>query len=107
MHNEVTSQIASAAVVIYGLQVLKSVPIVARTIAWLPLKDAHVHRLLAAAGALLTGAGMHAAFEGNADVGWQLGLSIPPLTVLGEHAWDFATAYSMQQLGYDAVIKKG
>jgi len=101
--DEALSQVTSAALVIYGLQLAKSIPWVAKVITWVPMKDAHVHRLLAAGGALVTAVGIHYVFEGNADIGWHLHFEIPPMVTIRHDLWEFAKAYAFQQTGYNLL----
>jgi hypothetical protein len=106
MDDGVLDHVTSAAVVVYGLQMLKRTGWYANFAQALPIDDAHVHRFVSAIGALLSGVGIHWAATGNADAGWHLAITIPPLMLLLHAVWDWASQFALQQIAYDLVAQK-
>lgn len=106
MDGALISQLTSAAMVVYLLQFLKKTSWYARFATWLPIADAHVHRLVSVMGAFLSAVGVHVAFTGSAAAGWHIAATIPPLTVLLHAAWDWAQQFALNQLTYDAVAQR-
>lgn len=106
MDGALLSQVTSASMVVYLLQFLKKTSWYPRFAAWLPIADAHVHRLVSIAGAFVSAVGVHIAFTGNATTGWQFAGTIPPLTVLLHAGWDWLQQFALNQLTYDAVAQK-
>lgn len=106
MEGAFISQLTSAAVVVYLLQFLKRTSWYPRFAAWLPMADAHVHRVVSVLGAFVSAVGVHIAFSGNAATGWQFAGTIPPLAVLAHACWDWAQQFALNQLTYDAVAQR-
>ena len=106
MDGSLISQITSAAMVVYLLQFLKKTAWYPRVAAWLPIADAHVHRLVSLFGAFISAVGVHVAFTGSAAAGWHFAGSIPPIAVLVHSLWDLAQQFALNQLTYDAVAQR-
>jgi hypothetical protein len=106
MDGAVISQLTSAAIVVYLLQYLKKTAWYPKFAAAVPMDAAHVHRLVSAAGALLSAVGVHIAFTGDVATGWHFAGTIPPLHEIVHSAWDWAQQFALNQLTYDAVLQR-
>lgn len=106
MDSTLLNHITSAGLVVYGLQMVKSLPWYHRLTAALPWETAMVHRIVSAIAAFVTAIGIHVAVNGSSALGWQLGATIPPVAVLLHGCWDWANQFCLQQLAYDAVVQK-
>lgn len=106
MDGAISSQLVSAAMVVYGLNTLKRFGWYQQLVAAIPMDDAHIHRVVSALGAFLSAVGIHIAFTGSAEVGWQFAGTIPPLAVLVHALWDWFQQFVMNQVFYDVVMKQ-
>lgn len=106
MDGAISSQLVSAAMVVYGLNTLKRFAWYQAFVKALPMDDAHIHRAVSALGAFLSAVGIHIAFTGSAQAGWSFAGTIPPLAILLHGLWDWFQQFVMNQVFYDVVMKE-
>lgn len=100
---EVVPYLASGALIMYVMRWLKHFDWYQRFVEAFPAADKRVHQAVAGVGALIAAFGIHYTFQGDANAGWQLHVSIPNLTELMHGGWDFVNVYIFQNLAYDAT----
>lgn len=99
------SHITSAAIVVYGLQMLKNHPWYCRIVNDASLANKWVHRIVSMGGAAISGVGIHAATEGSMTTGWHIAIVIPPLWIVLHALWDLLNQLALQQLIFDGFVK--
>lgn len=106
MNDTVLDHVTSAAVIVYGLNLLKRFGWYQRLATRIPIENANVHRTISAVAAFVTAIGIHVATQGDASTGWHLAITVPPLAVLLHASWDWAQQFGLQQLMFDALSHK-
>ena len=96
--NEITAHLTSGAVVVYGIEWLKS----RGWCPWITSQTIWVNRLASASGAFAAVMGI--SFSYDPSVGGDI--HIPAATMLVTGLWDCVKQYVMQQMIYDGVVQQ-
>lgn len=101
------SMTLSAIAIVYVQKWMKRRPWFQRFIVAFPGANKYAHRVVAAAGALLTMAGVHYTFSGSVLGGATYTIQLPPLqqmiSSLLHSSVDFGGIFGLQQVIYDAT----
>lgn len=96
--NEVMTHITSGAVIVYALQLAKSIP----HLRWITADSGTLNRILSGLFAAAIAFGISA--SGNAETGWTI--TIPSAAGLTAGAWEWVKQFVVQQVLYDGVVQK-
>lgn len=95
---ELTTHLTTGAVVVYLVEWLKH----QSWCRWLTADTSTVNRVVSGVAAAAVAFGV--TWTGDADTGWTI--HVPMLTALVSGLWEWAKQWTLQQVLYDAAIKK-
>lgn len=96
--NELTAHLTTSAMVVYGLETMKS----QGWFPWITCDSKTMNRVVSAVLAAAVAFGISA--TGDMNTGWTI--HIPMASALLPAIWDWAKQYSLQQVIYDGVVQK-